>query len=431
LQCECALILGAAAIFADDPDGFAELHDPWADKPPLGRPALLHVHANRSALRALLAGEPALARLQQQRAPKQGGPSGNLDRWGEFIIAMTYWWEGQPLMVEQLLGPTLAIADNDLGRRSAFAGTVAALFAAACWELDQPERATALLADRLDVLERGGLPEAVLLGFRTLARIAVAAGNEQQALALLGALDAVGAARELPRLRIASLAEQIRLHTRQYRASTCNELWLRLEALHDAHGHGELWSRSVAGMRLRARADVAIAARDWPGALVPLKGAEALAGQLHLQRERIELMALRAWVMDRCGERTGELIEEARNLAHAARLARVFDDAHPDLGAWAKSSPGEGASNPAAPVANASPRAVNAPRATASAALTPKERQVLELLARNLSNKEIALAMQVGEETIKWHVKNLFAKLDAGTRKQVVGRAKILGLLAD
>ena len=62
-------------------------------------------------------------------------------------------------------------------------------------------------------------------------------------------------------------------------------------------------------------------------------------------------------------------------------------------------------------------------------ALTPKEREVLELLARNLSNKEIGLAMQVGEETIKWHMKNLFAKLDAGTRKQVVQRARILGLL--
>ena len=56
--------------------------------------------------------------------------------------------------------------------------------------------------------------------------------------------------------------------------------------------------------------------------------------------------------------------------------------------------------------------------------LTPKEREVLELLARNLSNKEIGLAMQVGEETIKWHMKNLFAKLDAGTRKQVVQRAR-------
>ena len=32
--------------------------------------------------------------------------------------------------------------------------------------------------------------------------------------------------------------------------------------------------------------------------------------------------------------------------------------------------------------------------------------------------------MQVGEETIKWHMKNLFAKLDAGTRKQVVRRAR-------
>ena len=68
-------------------------------------------------------------------------------------------------------------------------------------------------------------------------------------------------------------------------------------------------------------------------------------------------------------------------------------------------------------------------RAIASMVLTPKEREVLELTARNLSNKEIGLAMQVGEQTIKWHMKNLFAKLDAGTRKQVVQRARILGLL--
>ena len=64
-------------------------------------------------------------------------------------------------------------------------------------------------------------------------------------------------------------------------------------------------------------------------------------------------------------------------------------------------------------------------RATPSMALTPKEREVLQLLARNLSNKEIALAMQVGEETIKWHLKNLFGKLAAGTRKQVVRRAEL------
>src|SRR6185369_6577878 len=35
LRCECALILSGAAVFADQPDRFAELHDPWAESPPL------------------------------------------------------------------------------------------------------------------------------------------------------------------------------------------------------------------------------------------------------------------------------------------------------------------------------------------------------------------------------------------------------------
>ena len=38
--------------------------------------------------------------------------------------------------------------------------------------------------------------------------------------------------------------------------------------------------------------------------------------------------------------------------------------------------------------------------------------------------------MNIHEDTVKWHVKNLFAKLSAGTRKQVVSRATDLGILA-
>lgn len=37
--------------------------------------------------------------------------------------------------------------------------------------------------------------------------------------------------------------------------------------------------------------------------------------------------------------------------------------------------------------------------------------------------------MQVGEQTIKWHMKNLFAKLDAGTQQAGGATARILGLL--
>ena len=54
---------------------------------------------------------------------------------------------------------------------------------------------------------------------------------------------------------------------------------------------------------------------------------------------------------------------------------------------------------------------------------------MLALLARNLANKEIAIALDIGLETVKWHLKNLFVKLDAGDRRQLVSRARLLGLL--
>ena len=145
---------------------------------------LLQVHANRTAFRALLEGEPAVARLRQQRAPQ--APDADslhyIGRWSDFIVGLSYLWEGQALLAENLLQPTLARADADLGRRSPFSCMLAALLAAAVWERDRPVDAAALLANRLDVLEHSGLPETVLLSFRTMARIAAAEGTEHRGL---------------------------------------------------------------------------------------------------------------------------------------------------------------------------------------------------------------------------------------------------------
>jgi LuxR family transcriptional regulator, maltose regulon positive regulatory protein len=440
-RCECALILSGAAVFADDPDRFAALHDPWSRDPPLRDPLLLQVHANRAAFRTLLEGEPALARLRQQQAPHSdlGAALGYISRWGEFIISLTYLWEGQVLLAEKLLRPTLARAEGDLGRRSPFTCMLASLLAAALWERARPQEAAEMLANRLDVLERSGLPETVLLGFRSMARIAGADGSEHRALELLGALDAVGVARGLPRLRIASLADQVRLHSHRFRSETCRALCERIDTLlaDAAPQHGRLWHRNAVLLRDVAQGHAAIAAREWRRAVEPLARGEALARELKLGRLHIELTGLLALALDRCGEKSLGRLREAADLARAYGLLRVFDDAHPALGDWARQALGGDAEAgigrsgpPAAPVrAPQATRDAAKTRSTPSMALTPKEREVLELLARNLSNKEIGLAMQVGEETIKWHVKNLFAKLDAGTRKQVVSRARMLGLL--
>jgi len=290
------------------------------------------------------------------------------------------------------------------------------------------------------VLERSALPEAVLLGFRTMARIAGAEGAEHRALELLGALEAVGVARRLPRLRVASLADQARLHAHRFRAQTCRDLCVQIDALlaGPEAPQGPLWRRSVVLLREVALAHAAIAAQDWRRAAESLARADAGAQDYNQGRLHIELLGLRAWVLDRCGERSLPMLREAVDLAGTYGLLRVFDDAHPALGDWVREALPSSASPPAGrpgPLAAAPRGAPPAPaplpkaRATPSMALTPKEREVLQLLARNLSNKEIGLAMQVGEETIKWHMKNLFAKLDAGTRKQVVQRSRILGLL--
>jgi len=185
-----------------------------------------------------------------------------------------------------------------------------------------------------------------------------------------------------------------------------------------------------------AQSYAAIASQEWRRAADALAQADASAHGLKQGRLHLELLGLRAYALDRCGEKSLPLLREAADLAATYGLVRVFDDAHPELGDWVertlRSSARPPGTEPGPLAAPLMPRPASPPpaaRSTPTMALTPKEREVLELLARSLSNKEIGLAMQVGEETIKWHMKNLFAKLDAGTRKQVVQRARILGLL--
>jgi DNA-binding NarL/FixJ family response regulator len=61
--------------------------------------------------------------------------------------------------------------------------------------------------------------------------------------------------------------------------------------------------------------------------------------------------------------------------------------------------------------------------------LTPREHQVLELVAEGLSNKLIGLRLDISEHTAKFHVNSLLEKLEADTRTDAVVRAARRGLL--
>jgi LuxR family maltose regulon positive regulatory protein len=62
-------------------------------------------------------------------------------------------------------------------------------------------------------------------------------------------------------------------------------------------------------------------------------------------------------------------------------------------------------------------------------ALSPRETDILTLIAEGLSNKEIARGLDIGPETVKSHLKSVFAKLGVERRAQAVSRAQTLGLV--
>jgi LuxR family transcriptional regulator, maltose regulon positive regulatory protein len=61
-------------------------------------------------------------------------------------------------------------------------------------------------------------------------------------------------------------------------------------------------------------------------------------------------------------------------------------------------------------------------------ALSPRETDILTLIAEGLSNKEIARSLDIGPETVKSHLKSVFTKLGVERRAQAVSRAQTLGL---
>ncbi len=79
-------------------------------------------------------------------------------------------------------------------------------------------------------------------------------------------------------------------------------------------------------------------------------------------------------------------------------------------------------------VRESGPFVLNA-RALEESGLTPREHEILGLIAEGLSNREIGARLFVSENTVKTHSARLFEKLGASRRTQAVQEGRRLGLI--
>lgn len=152
--------------------------------------------------------------------------------------------------------------------------------------------------------------------------------------------------------------------------------------------------------------------------MAPMDGVEATR-QIRARHPSVEVVALTSFAEE---ERVHAALE-----AGAAGYVLKDADAHEVAGAIRAAQRGEVHLDPA--VARRLTAALRAPRADPAGELTEREREILGLVARGLSNKQIAAELVIAERTARTHVSNVLAKLGLASRTQAALWAVNTGLV--
>jgi LuxR family maltose regulon positive regulatory protein len=356
-----------------------------------------------------------------------------------------YLWEGRPILADAAVRRRHAQCEARAGRRNELTMSLAVVLASACWERDQRDEARNLLALRFDVSGRNGELIWSERSYLTQARIAAADNCEPRAFALLEALTGIGVSQGILSTHLQGLLERIRLHAARQRSDQCRDLLAIVEAQFASITAAAAPTPPLLQLyRALAHSYTALCEGAWQSADDWLTQAWPLAQQLNRGREMVQIQALQALLCDTRGQSPSPLLNAALGRAESGGQVRVFAETLPQvLQLIARSAAADSLSASISQdfiqrlldAAESTPSSAGSPPSTAVAAalnafLTPKENQVLQLLAAGLPNKRIASTLGLSNETIKWHMKKLFTKLNAGNRQHAVDRARLLGLLS-
>ena len=357
---------------------------------------------------------------------------------------------GISLMVQGHLGDALdrlkaAMAEQRMHvDRSVAAASLAPCYIWALYEANELEAAEALSGQYHDLISDSTLLDFLAVAQISLARIHDIRGRYSQALAVLEEGESIAHANDWPRyLRI--------LAWERVRRALLAGSFQRAEAIASAMATPEvagsqewlMFTEDLEGEGL-GRIRLAIYGDRFDIAK------EGLQREFSRQRGRVlrqvKLHLLDAQMHCRNGFRNAaqRSLRRALQLAESGRFVRCFLDEGPVVlellmeeyqslldGNHQDAPRGQGSTFVALVLraSGADPIHPAAPTVLTVVELTSHERTVMTLLANGVSNKEMATRLFVSENTVKFHLKNIYAKLSASNRVHAIAVARRLGIV--
>jgi LuxR family maltose regulon positive regulatory protein len=346
----------------------------------------------------------------------------------------------------ELLGtPLLARSVNAAGHHSISANICASALVDACYELDRIDDARETIANRRGLMQSSG-PDLTIRASLCRARLDCLQVSADAALAFLDEQTAHLRNQRQPRAVAYMLAEQIRILTQKSRLTRAGELDALLAELAQPYREDRGIRAEIPAIAALAHARVLLAQQQHEAALTSL--AEARARTEALGRGRLAALAdlLSAAILMDLKRDDGVRAALVRAVDAAARfgLVRTFVDEGTTAATLLNLALREGwldeavrhyaiglldrfpaESNRDARTGVASPAHARKPNTT----LTQRELEILALVAQAMSNKRIALALNITLETVKWNLRNVFAKLGVSNRYDAMLWARKNGLI--
>ena len=339
----------------------------------------------------------------------------------------------------------LRLAEQYVGLNSVAAALPASLIAHIRYEQGRLEEAETLLIDREPLINAGTILDCVLSASLVMTRIATFRKNLERTHALLERADNLAKTRGWGRLHAAAALERTRLYIKEGRtgeAAACVNQLDRLAAEYPAPTN---CARSdIHRYAALARAYVLSAEERVDDAVSLLIGVQHEFEAVHDLYSAARVGTQLATVRFGAGQ-TAEAVNSFRGVlmafAQAGMYRPILDESAgvaPLLAASYENAKRTGDSQEHLSyidnlIARSRPstqsEAQRTPASRIEASLSAREGDILRLIGRGLSNKEIARNLTITPETVKSHVKNIFIKLSVEKRAQAVARAQSLGLV--